>query len=76
VFDERDSGIHADIKTGTHRYRRLRPRPGICGIGATGYSFVAFLGTGRTSWTTVLDEVRLGPTDDATAVTVDLGLRA
>jgi hypothetical protein len=33
------------------------------------YSFVAALETGRTSWTTVLDAVRLGPADDATAVT-------
>lgn len=33
------------------------------------YSFVAALETGRTSWTAVLDVVRLGPADDATAVT-------
>ena len=33
------------------------------------YSFVAALETGRTSWTAVLDAVRLGPTDDATAIT-------
>lgn len=33
------------------------------------YSFVAALETGRTSWTAVLDAVRLGPEDDATAVT-------
>ena len=33
------------------------------------YSVVAALGSGRTSWTAVLDAVRLGPTDDATAVT-------
>jgi hypothetical protein len=33
------------------------------------YSFVAALETGRTSWTAVLDAVRLGPVDDATAVT-------
>ena len=33
------------------------------------YSFVAALETGRSSWTAVLDAVRLGPTDDATAVT-------
>ena len=30
------------------------------------YSFVAALETGRTSWTAVLDAVRLGPADDAT----------
>lgn len=33
------------------------------------YSFVAVLEPGRTSWTAVLDAVRLGPADDATAVT-------
>ncbi|MGW5927029.1 transposase [Streptomyces anulatus] len=32
------------------------------------YSFVTALETGRTSWTLVLDAVRLGPADDATAV--------
>ncbi|MEV0668486.1 NF041680 family putative transposase [Spirillospora sp. NPDC050365] len=34
------------------------------------YSFVAALEPGATSWTAILDGVRLGPTDDATAVTV------
>ena len=33
------------------------------------YSFVAALETGRSSWTAVLDAIRLGPADDATAVT-------
>lgn len=33
------------------------------------YSIVAALETGRTSWTAVLDAVRLGPHDDATAIT-------
>jgi hypothetical protein len=33
------------------------------------YSIVAGLQPGRTSWTAVLDAVRLGPADDATAVT-------
>jgi DDE superfamily endonuclease len=33
------------------------------------YSFVAALETGRTSWTALLDAVRLTPADDATAVT-------
>jgi len=33
------------------------------------YSFVAALEPGRTSWTMILDTVRLGPADDATAVT-------
>jgi hypothetical protein len=33
------------------------------------YSFVAALEPGRTSWTAMLDAVRLGPADDATAVT-------
>ncbi|MEY9864613.1 hypothetical protein ABH935_010273 [Catenulispora sp. GAS73] len=35
------------------------------------YSFVAALEPGRTCWTALLDAVRLGPTDDATAVTAD-----
>ncbi|WP_329492797.1 NF041680 family putative transposase [Kitasatospora herbaricolor] len=33
------------------------------------YSFVAALENGRTSWTAVLDAVRLGPEDDLTAIT-------
>ena len=33
------------------------------------YSFVAALETGRTCWTAILDALRLGPGDDATAVT-------
>ncbi|MGW3186220.1 NF041680 family putative transposase [Kitasatospora sp. NPDC001119] len=33
------------------------------------YSFVAALESGRTSWCGLLDAVRLGPADDATAVT-------
>jgi hypothetical protein len=33
------------------------------------YSIVAAVESGRTSWTGVLDAVRLGPADDATAVT-------
>jgi hypothetical protein len=33
------------------------------------YSFVAALETGRTCWIAILDAVRLGPADDATAVT-------
>jgi|SRR5579875_1266883 len=33
------------------------------------YSVIAALEPGRTSWTAVLDAVRLGPDDDATAVT-------
>jgi DDE superfamily endonuclease len=33
------------------------------------YSIIAALGPGRTSWTAVLDAVRLGPTDDPTQVT-------
>jgi hypothetical protein len=33
------------------------------------YSFVAALEPGRTSWTALLDAVRLSPADDATAVT-------
>ncbi|MGK4578648.1 NF041680 family putative transposase [Kitasatospora sp. HPMI-4] len=33
------------------------------------YSFIAALSPGRTSWTAILDAVRLGPEDDAAAVT-------
>jgi len=33
------------------------------------YSFVAVLEPGRSSWTAILDAVRLGPADDATALT-------
>ena len=33
------------------------------------YSFVAVLEPGATSWTSILDVVRLGPEDDATALT-------
>ena len=33
------------------------------------YSFVAALEPGRSSWTAVLDAVRLGPDDDETEVT-------
>jgi hypothetical protein len=33
------------------------------------YSFVAVLEPGATSWTAILDAVRLGPADDATALT-------
>lgn len=33
------------------------------------YSFVAALEPGRTSWTALLDALRLGPGDDATTVT-------
>ena len=33
------------------------------------YSFVAALESGRSSWTAVLDAVRLGPDDDETEVT-------
>jgi hypothetical protein len=35
------------------------------------YSFVAALEPGRTSWTALLDAVRLGPADDATVVTAN-----
>nr|WP_279591916.1 hypothetical protein [Streptomyces sp. 846.5] len=35
------------------------------------YSFVAALTQDRTSWAQVLDAVRLGPADDAAAVTAD-----
>ncbi|MGP4017465.1 NF041680 family putative transposase [Saccharopolyspora sp. 5N708] len=50
-----------------HVYGRSRGAPQF--IPGWPYSFVAALETGRTSWTAVLDAVRLGPADDATAVT-------
>ncbi|MBB5153820.1 hypothetical protein BJ970_001354 [Saccharopolyspora phatthalungensis] len=46
-----------------------RSRSGSQFIPGWPYSFVAALETGRTSWTAILDAVRLGPADDATAVT-------
>jgi len=50
-----------------HVYGRAKNQPEL--IPGWPYSFVAALEPGRTSWTAVLDAVRLGPTDDATAVT-------
>lgn len=35
------------------------------------YSFVAVLEPGSTSWTAILDAVRLGPMNDATVITAD-----
>lgn len=39
-------------------------------------SFVVALESGRTSWTGMLDAVRLGPADDATAVTAQMSRSA
>jgi hypothetical protein len=50
-----------------HVYRRGRNQAQL--IPSWPYSFVAALEPGRTSWTALLDAVRLGPADDATAVT-------
>jgi DDE superfamily endonuclease len=50
-----------------HVYGRAKHQPQL--IPGWPYSVVAALEPGRTSWTAVLDAVRLGPTDDATAVT-------
>jgi hypothetical protein len=50
-----------------HVYGRARNQTQL--IPGWPYSFVAALETGRTSWTAVLDAIRLGPADDATAVT-------
>jgi hypothetical protein len=36
------------------------------------YSFIAVLEMDATSWTQILDAVRLGPDDDATAVTAEV----
>lgn len=49
---------------------RLRPGDDcVAVIPGWPYSFVAVLEPGATSWTAILDAVRLGPGDDATAVT-------
>ncbi|MET9671053.1 transposase [Streptomyces sp. NPDC006475] len=49
---------------------RLRScQDGIEFIPSWPYSFVAVLESGATSWTAILDAVRLGPADDATAIT-------
>jgi DDE superfamily endonuclease len=50
-----------------HVYGRAKNRAQM--IPGWPYSFVAALEPGRTSWTAVLDAVRLGPADDTTAVT-------
>nr|WP_242624213.1 transposase [Micromonospora kangleipakensis] len=52
-----------------HTYGRARGQAQM--IPGWPYSFIAALEPGRTSWTQVLDAVRLGPADDATAVTAD-----
>ncbi|WP_198545410.1 MULTISPECIES: transposase [Amycolatopsis] len=67
-------------RTGCARTRYAGPDRLFCHICARGkgqaqmipgwpYSFVAALETGRTSWTAVLDAIRLGPAHDATSVT-------
>lgn len=50
-----------------HVYGRAKNQPQL--IPGWPYSVVAALEAGRTCWTAVLDAVRLGPQDDATAVT-------
>jgi hypothetical protein len=50
-----------------HVYGRAKSQPQL--IPGWPYSIVAALESGRTCWTAVLDAVRLGPADDATAVT-------
>ena len=51
---------------------RLRPREDRVAVHpGLPYSFVAVLEPGATSWTAILYAVRLGPADDATAVTAD-----
>jgi hypothetical protein len=52
-----------------HVYGRARNQSQL--IPGWPYSFVAALETGRSSWTAVLDAVRLGPADDVAAVTAD-----
>jgi hypothetical protein len=50
-----------------HVYGRAKNQPQL--IPGWPYSVVAALEAGRTCWTAVLDAVRLGPQDDATAIT-------
>jgi hypothetical protein len=52
-----------------HVYGRARSNARL--IPGWPYSFVAALENGRTSWTAVLDAIRLGPAEDTTAVTAE-----
>jgi DDE superfamily endonuclease len=52
-----------------HVYGRGRARDADQRIPGWPYQLVAALESGPTSWTAILDAVRLGPADDATAVT-------
>jgi hypothetical protein len=52
-----------------HVYGRGRGRSADQRISGWPYQVVAALGSGPTSWTAILDAVRLGPDDDATSVT-------
>jgi hypothetical protein len=54
-----------------HVYGRGRGRDADQRIPGWPYQLVVALESGPTSWTAVLDAVRLGPADDATAVTAD-----
>src|SRR3954463_5074798 len=54
-----------------HVYGRGRGRDSNQRIPGWPYQLVAALESGPTSWTAVLDAVRLGPADDATAVTAE-----
>jgi hypothetical protein len=54
-----------------HVYGRGRARDADQRIPGWPYQVVAALESGPTSWTAILDAVRLGPADDATAVTAD-----
>jgi hypothetical protein len=54
-----------------HVYGRGRGRDADQRIPGWPYQVVAALESGPTSWTAILDAVRLGPADDATAVTAD-----
>jgi hypothetical protein len=54
-----------------HVYGRGRARDADQRIPGWPYQVVVALESGPTSWTAVLDAVRLGPADDATAVTAD-----
>lgn len=63
----RPDAATAEARSFCHVYGRGRNAAQM--IPGWAYSFVAALETGRSSWTAVLDVVRIGPLEDATEVT-------
>ncbi|MDM4723524.1 NF041680 family putative transposase [Micromonospora sp. WMMA1363] len=63
----RPDAATAEARSFCHVYGRGRNAAQM--IPGWAYSFVAALETGRSSWTAVLDAVRIGPIEDATEVT-------